>query len=287
MIAAGNGGRVISSYGRRGMRSRVHLGRFFIRLGRFIQSLAIMVMRPDDLVEFSRQFYASQKEIRYWSNEELLQRSLSPLELAALERIPVKTGRALVLGVGGGREAIPLHRAGFVVDGLDFVPEMVRQAQENAARQGINLGGLVQEVSQLDVPPGSYDLIWLTNSMYSCVPTRGRRVAMLRRIRRALKLQGYFYCSFHWEKLKIYPAPLEWIRKLFALLSRGNLSYETGDMLWGTAEFLHAFASKEELEAEFAAGAFDLFQLQAPERGVEAGAMLTPRKETDPHTQEG
>ncbi len=268
------------------MRSRVHLGRFFIRLGRFIQSLAIMVMRPDDLVEFSRQDYASQKEISYWSSEELLQRGLNTLELAALERIPVKTGRALVLGVGGGREAIPLHRAGFVVDGLDFVPEMVRQAQENAARQEIHLGGLVQEVSQLDVPPGSYDLIWLTNSMYSSVPTRGRRVAMLRRIRRALKLQGYFYCSFHWEKLKIYPAPLEWIRKLFALLSRGNLSYETGDMLWGTAEFLHAFASKEELEAEFAAGGFDLLQLQAPERGVEAGAVLTPRKEIDPHPQE-
>jgi len=263
------------------MRSRVHLGRFFIRLGRFIQSLAIMVMRPDDLVEFSRQLYASQKEISYWSSEEVLRRGLTPLESALLEQIPLKAGRALLLFAGGGRDAIALAQMGFEVTVVEFIPEMLERLRSHAAAQGIRIIGLVQEASQLQVPEADYDLIWLAYSMYSSVPTRGRRVAMLRRIRRALKLQGYFYCSFHWEKLKVYPAPLEWIRKLFALLSRGNLSYELGDMLWGTAEFLHAFASKEELEAEFAAGGFDLLQLQVPEMGVEAGAMLTPRKETD------
>lgn len=39
------------------MRPRVALGHFLVRLGRFIQSLSIMVMRPDDLVELGRQTY--------------------------------------------------------------------------------------------------------------------------------------------------------------------------------------------------------------------------------------
>jgi len=33
------------------VRHRIALGRFLIRLGNFIQSLAVMVMKPDDLLE--------------------------------------------------------------------------------------------------------------------------------------------------------------------------------------------------------------------------------------------
>ena len=64
---------------------------------------------------------------------------------------------------------------------MDFVAEMVERAKANAARQGVALEGLVQEISQLDVPDGVYDLVWLSARMYSCLPTRQRRVEMLRR----------------------------------------------------------------------------------------------------------
>jgi hypothetical protein len=82
------------------MRSRVRFGRFLIRFGRFIQSLALMVMRPADLVEFSRQDYSTLQELKYWS--EKVVEGLNPLESSFLEQVPIKKGRVLLLGLGGG-----------------------------------------------------------------------------------------------------------------------------------------------------------------------------------------
>ena len=48
------------------VRPRLHLGRFLIRLGRFIQSLAVMVMRPDDLMAFGQLTYARAKSMEEW-----------------------------------------------------------------------------------------------------------------------------------------------------------------------------------------------------------------------------
>ena len=45
------------------MRVRVSLARGLLRLGAFIQSLPVVVMRPDDLVEFSRQSYARPRTV--------------------------------------------------------------------------------------------------------------------------------------------------------------------------------------------------------------------------------
>jgi SAM-dependent methyltransferase len=243
-------------------------------LGRFIKSLAVMVMRPDDLVEFSRQYYAKPKELGHWSSEEVVSPGLNPLETALLERVPIRTGRLLVLLVGGGRDAIPLAKLGFAVTGMDFVPEMVQRAQENAARHGIHLDGLIQEVSQLEVPPGSFDFAWLSNSMYSSVPTRTRRVEMLRGIHRALRPGGYFICTFHWDKKVRFSAKVELARKIFAFLTLGNLWYEPGDMLWLNVEFIHAFSSEAELRSEFAEGGFVALDFLIPDSGNEAGAVL-------------
>ena len=38
------------------IRPRITFARFLIRLGKLIESLAVMVMRPDDLIEFSRRW---------------------------------------------------------------------------------------------------------------------------------------------------------------------------------------------------------------------------------------
>jgi hypothetical protein len=79
--------------------------------------------------------------------------------------------------------------------------------------------------------------------MYSCVPTKKRRVEMLRKISKALKPGGYFACQFNWDR-RSKPSPTgELVRRAFALLTLGNLGYEKGDMLWGNVEFAHAFSS--------------------------------------------
>ncbi len=259
------------------MRVRVSLGRIMIRLGSFIQSLAIMVMKPDDLVEFSRQRYAQPKEVTYWTSEKMADRGLTPLEATFLAKVPFKTGQLLVLGVGGGRDAIPLAQLGFNVTGIDFLPEMVQQAQENAARHGVRLKGEVQDVTNLILPEQTYDLIWMANSMYSLIPRRARRVDMLRRLHKALKPGGYFFCSFYWEERLESFRRGELARKILALLTMGNFWYEPGEKIWPNGEFIRAFNSETELQSEFVDGGFTTLHLQITKSEYEGGALLVPR----------
>ena len=256
------------------MRTRIVFGRLLIRLGNFIESLAIMVMRPADLVEFGRQMYARPHNVAGWGHQDTIDGGLATDEKALLERLPSRKGPLLLLGLGGGREAIPLVRAGFEVTGVDFVPAMVEQAQQNAAQRGVSITGLVQEISQLDVTPGSYDVVWLSAKMYSCVPTQRRRVAMLRRIRQALSPGGYFVCQFHWGSSDKRSPTVELIRQVVAHLTLGNLSYEEGDMLWWNVEFVHGFLSEKELCAEFEEGGFDVVHLQICDSMLRGGAIL-------------
>ncbi len=240
------------------MRPRIILARFLKRLGRFISSLALMVMRPDDLVEFSRQTYAGSDQVKYFGSPEILSRGLMPMEQALLARINLTRGKVLVLGLGGGREAIPLARMGFTVTGVDFIPELVKLAEDNAAKQGVQLEAQVGELTQLTLPPAAYDLVWLSDRMYSCIPTKKRRLAMLRKMHQALKPGGWFACMFYWYPTPGFSPAMEWLRRAFDYLTLGNLSYEPGDVLHGEIEFIHRFGQESDLDAEFIAAGFEV-----------------------------
>jgi 2-polyprenyl-3-methyl-5-hydroxy-6-metoxy-1,4-benzoquinol methylase len=116
---------------------------FFMRLGEFLKSLTVVVMRPDDLIELSHQTYAQPQRVAGWSERDLVNPGLRPGEMLLLKQVPQTGDRLLLLGVGGGREAIPLARMDFTVTGVDFIPAMVEQVKTNAARCGVNIKGLV------------------------------------------------------------------------------------------------------------------------------------------------
>ncbi len=251
------------------MSRRTGLARRLIRLGACIQSLSVVVMKPDDLVEFSRKSYNNPQSIDDWTGDACVDRGLYPEELDLLESVPRKTGNLLLLGVGGGREAIPLRRMGFRVTGVDNVAAMVERAQENAARRGLAIDGLVQEMSTLDVPAETFDVVWISWAMYSCVPTRKRRVQMVKQIARALKPGGLFICTFRWQA---QAQPSSWkglaVRRGIALFTLGNLAYEEGDMLWGNVEFIHEFRSEADVRKELEEGGLDVLRFQAEKINV-------------------
>lgn len=233
------------------MKPRVAIGEKILSFGGFIKSLAVVIMRPSDLIEFSRRTYTQQSSVAGWASADVIRSGLNSDEEALLKKIPLRKGRLLILGVGGGREAIPLARMGFAVTGLDFIAEMVEKAKDNARRNGVTMDGLVQELSHLDLTCETYDIIWLSAAMYSCVPTRKRRTAMLRKIHESLKPGGFFVCQFHWDERAGQNYLAELLRKAFAFLTFGNFHYEAGDRLWFHCEFIHAFGSAEKLQSEF------------------------------------
>ena len=259
---------------------RVKVGRALIALGSFIQSLPVVVMRADDLVEFSRQGYARPQSVDVWAEDDLVNSGLTAEEQELLAEAQGSRGDLLLLGVGGGREAIPLARMGYRVTGVDYVPAMVDRAKENASRQGVSLEGLVQDISRLELQPGAFDVVWLSRSMYSCVPTRARRVEMARRIARALKADGKFLCQFHWNPNPRGLGPGERLRRLVALLTLGNLDYQAGDRLWLNVEFVHEFSSEDKIRSELEEGGLEVIRMQTNPNSIRGWAVCGKKSAT-------
>jgi len=256
------------------MSVRTSTAKFLVRAGRFVQSLSVMIMRPRDLIEFNRRAYASPQSVRGWSEDRLVDEGLSADEKTLLGRVPLRQGKVLVLGVGGGREATELAALGFEVTGIDFVAELAGRAAENARRRGHPIEVLAQEMSRLDVPDETFVLVWLTSGNYSSVPTRKRRLEMLGRIRRALKPGGYAVLQFLFAEEKEFSPAVEFLRRAVAWLTLGNLAYEKGDRLAGSIEYAHYFADALEAGSEFEEAGFEIVSLTAPGDTVRGGAVL-------------
>lgn len=255
------------------MSRRVNLAHSLLHLGSFVQSLAITVMKPEDLVEFGRQTYSRSHNVDAWAEDALVDAGLNAEELELLAAIPEKKGNLLLLGLGGGREAIPLASVGFRVTGVDYIPALVERAVENAARRGVAIDGLVQEISLLDVPAAAYDVVWFSRELYCCVPTRPRRVGMVRNIVKALVPGGLFLCMFRWNPEPQKQGRGDAVRRLAAICTLGNLTYEAGDSLWQNVEFLHTFSSEQALRSELEEGGLRISSISTPPSRVRGSAV--------------
>ena len=256
------------------MRLRFAAGRLLAWAGRFIQSLALMVQRPRDLIDYTRSAYSAPESVAGWAERGIVDAGLSADESALLEKLPERGGELLLLGVGGGREAVPLASKGFQVTGVDFVPELARRAEENLRLRGLTIKVLVQDMSRLDLPEARYDVVWLTSGgCYSSIPTRRRRLDALGRIRRSLKPGGHFICQFLVSGEPEFRGGWEFLRRLFSWLTLGNLSYERGDRLLSGLEFAHYFRDEQEIRGELEGGGFEVVHLSLPASGSLGGAV--------------
>lgn len=260
------------------MRPRIFIGRFLIRLGKFIQSLPIMIMRPDDLVEFSRRSYSEEKYIKSFASDDVIDTGLDNNELLLLDKTAVGNGRLLLIGIGGGREAISLAQMGFEVTGIDFVPNMITMADVNARKRGVQISGILQSIDRLKLTEHSFDIVWFSKALYSSVPTQERRIDVLKRIRLALKPHGYVICQFFCNCKNVFSPKVEFLRKIFAFFTLGNLWYEKGDLLWNNVEFIHCFMSEQELLYEFKAGGFEISYINFPGDKIMGEAILIHRQ---------
>ncbi|HEV8377109.1 MAG TPA: class I SAM-dependent methyltransferase [Candidatus Polarisedimenticolia bacterium] len=96
-----------------------------------------------------------------------------------LESVP-RGGRILVVGSGTGRECFELAREGYAVSGLDFSPQMVSHAREEAKRQGLAVGFQVGDLRLHAEDAASLAAVVFTYEVYSFMPTARERVEALR-----------------------------------------------------------------------------------------------------------
>ena len=103
--------------------------------------------------------YFAALQRRYRERDLPWDRALPPPEVIdTVAALP--PGRALDLGCGAGRACIYLARAGWRVDGVDFVPEAIDLAAEQVAAAGVSDRVTLHQgsVAQLDFLQPPYDL---------------------------------------------------------------------------------------------------------------------------------
>jgi SAM-dependent methyltransferase len=260
---------------------RMHLGRFLYRSGRllcrlgdFISSLIVVIMRSDELVKFTHLNYCKKEVQDIWGEEDYLLKGLDQSETNLLEKVPFTQGRVLLIGLGAGREAIPLAKMGFDVIGVDFVFELAAKAREYASIQNVKIEAIVQDITQLSLRKNTFDLVWFTNQIYSFIPLRTKRLDTLALIADSLKAEGYVLCSFSLDTACKPNALAEFVRKFVAVVTLGNRWYETGDRFTGR-EFIHTFLSFDEIKTEFVQSGFEVLYLD------ESGKALLKKRATN------
>ena len=253
---------------------KINAAKFLVKLGDFFQELPIFILQPKDLIHLGRISYSKTSSIALWADRDFIDSGLFPNEIELFDALPTKKGNLLLLGMGGGREAIFFAKAGFRVTGVDFIYELVEKAVEYARERDVEIHGIAEEISQLDFFPASFDVAWFSSSMYSSIPGRKARIEILKRVEKWLSPQGHVACGFYWNPDVNY-GKFRWsLGKAFSWLTFGNIQCEQGDIFKNHLEFLHAFGSKEKLREEFKEAGFEVIQFIFPKDSNNASALL-------------
>ena len=102
---------------------------------------------------------------------------------------PLKGKKLLDIGAGLGESSVYFALQGADVTTTDVSPEMVKTAVELGKRYGVTLQGIVSSGEELNVEAGTYDLVYIANTIHHVE----ERATLFAQIQRALKPGGRFF----------------------------------------------------------------------------------------------
>lgn len=115
--------------------------------------------------------------------------------------------RVLLVGCGGGCEALALAKRGLRVSVLEISEVMIEQARRAAAERGLEIDFTRGDVAEFDRRETDVDLVWMGDSVYIFIPTAARRLQALRRLRACLKPGGLLVMD---RSFNLLPSGLSW-----------------------------------------------------------------------------
>jgi len=133
--------------------------------------------------------YANPQRIKVWG------RSLVQLyeEEALLIQIyfPDQEANILVVGCGGGREALALHQLGYRhISGLDCTPELLAIAEERNAEGGCGINFVLGWAEDMPFADQQFEAVLMFENVYGHITPRAVRQNAMAEARRVLKPGG-------------------------------------------------------------------------------------------------
>jgi SAM-dependent methyltransferase len=102
----------------------------------------------------------------------------------------IRPGKAIDLGCGNARNAVLLSRSGFSVEGVDYSQAAIDWARQRVAEAGADVMLRHESVFDLELEPGTYDLVYDSGCFHHLAPHR--RSGHVELVTRALKPGGWF-----------------------------------------------------------------------------------------------
>ncbi len=141
------------------------------------------------------------------SVREAFEAPTAPENRFILKKMGDLTGkRVLDVGTGLGESAVYFALKGAKVTATDLSPQMVETAVRLGKHHGVEIEGIVTAGETLNVPPGSFDFVYIANTIHHVT----NKSTLFEQVRKALKPGGTF---FSWDPLAYNPV-IEAYRKM-------------------------------------------------------------------------
>lgn len=258
------------------MRSRITVGHLLIRLGRFVESLAVAWMRPSDLVEFNRRHAYAPDRNDSFTRSEATDRNLTKEEIVLLQKLHSANARIILFG--DGREELALARKGHDVTLVSEDLCLASAIGTEISNHDLQMRAMTHAPLGLADVSDNYDVAWLGGIFYSKIPGREMRTALLKQIGSTLKPGGCLVCQYLWDPRGRRLSVAFLLRRLFAFFTLGNFRLQNGDAIREGMEFSHTFSFWGEFKDEVQMAGFEIVFFQLPPTTVYGGVIVKNNK---------
>ena len=227
------------------------------------------VRDPESSLSCVAQKFNEDEAVLYYSQRAF--EGLDEHEQHLVEQFMGQRGRVLNIGCGTGREAFALAELGFEVVGIDVAPQMIAAARRHALSDGKNIRFEVKSATDLDYSPHSFDYVFISEGVYSLIPTRDLRIDVLKKIGELLTPNGTLFLSALYGRNSVLSRVFLYsvFRRIAKPFWKKRLHSEPGDILvryvfpLGTASklcYLHLFKEAGEVLEEVSSAGLEGFE---------------------------